>query len=64
LELKPEIHLRQTQKLVMTPQLQQAIKMLQLSNLELNEQIEQELMENPALDVEEQERRGRHQQPD
>jgi len=55
-ELKPEIHLRQTQKLVMTPQLQQAIKMLQLSNLELNEQIEQELMENPALDVEEQER--------
>jgi len=40
----------------MTPQLQQAIKMLQLSNLELNEQIEQELIENPALDIEEQER--------
>jgi len=56
LELKPEIHLKQTQKLVMTPQLQQAIKMLQLSNLELNEQIEQELIENPALDIEEQER--------
>lgn len=56
MELKPEIHLKQTQKLVMTPQLQQAIKMLQLSNLELNEQIEQELIENPALDIEEQER--------
>ena len=39
----------------MTPQLQQAIKMLQLSNIELSEQIEQELMENPALEVEERE---------
>lgn len=55
MELKPEIHLKQTQKLVMTPQLQQAIKMLQLSNLELSEKIEQELIENPALEVEERE---------
>ena len=55
LELKPEIHLKQTQKLVMTPQLQQAIKMLQLSNLELSEKIDEELTENPALDVEERE---------
>jgi len=51
LEIKPEIHLRQTQKLVMTPQLQQAIKLLQLSNIELTERIEQELEENPALEI-------------
>ena len=55
MELRPELHLKQTQKLIMTPQLQQAIKMLQLSNIELSEQIEQELMENPALEVEERE---------
>jgi len=55
LEIKPEIHLKQTQKLVMTPQLQQAIKMLQLSNIELSERIAEELMENPALEVEERE---------
>jgi len=52
-ELKPEIHLKQTQKLIMTPQLQQAIKMLQLSNLELLDRIEQEMEENPALEIEE-----------
>jgi RNA polymerase sigma-54 factor len=34
----------------MTPQLQQAIKMLQLSNLELNQRIEEELIDNPALE--------------
>jgi RNA polymerase sigma-54 factor len=53
LEIKPEIQLRQTQKLVMTPQLQQAIKMLQLSNIELAERIDQELQENPALEIDE-----------
>jgi RNA polymerase sigma-54 factor len=37
----------------MTPQLQQAIKMLQLSYLELNQRIEEELIENPALEKEE-----------
>jgi RNA polymerase sigma-54 factor len=40
----------QTQKLVMTPQLQQAIKLLQLSRAELAETIQQELAENPALE--------------
>jgi RNA polymerase sigma-54 factor len=39
-----------TQQLVMTPQLQQAIKLLQLSRLELQEMISQELQENPALE--------------
>ena len=37
------------QKLVMTPQLQQAIKLLQLSRVELLESVQQELLENPAL---------------
>ena len=40
----------QTLKLTMTPQLQQAIKLLQLSRIELVEQIQQELGENPALE--------------
>jgi RNA polymerase sigma-54 factor len=39
-----------THKLVMTPQLQQAIKLLQLSRVELAEKIRQELAENPALE--------------
>jgi RNA polymerase sigma-54 factor len=51
-DIKPELHIKQTQKLIMTPQLQQAIKMLQLSNLELNQCIEEELIENPALEKE------------
>jgi RNA polymerase sigma-54 factor len=47
-ELKQELKL--TQKLVLTPQLQQAIKLLQLTRLELVEHINQELMENPMLE--------------
>jgi len=39
-----------THKLVLTPQLQQAIKLLQLSRVELVEKIQQELAENPALE--------------
>jgi RNA polymerase sigma-54 factor len=42
--------LRQSQSLVMTPQLQQAIKMLQLSNLELLEYINAEIEQNPLLE--------------
>jgi RNA polymerase sigma-54 factor len=41
---------RLSQQLVMTPQLQQAIKLLQLSRLELEEMISQELQENPTLE--------------
>ncbi|MGH7848240.1 MAG: RNA polymerase factor sigma-54 [Candidatus Binatia bacterium] len=41
---------RLAQQLVMTPQLQQAIKLLQLSRLELEDLISQELQENPALE--------------
>jgi RNA polymerase sigma-54 factor len=43
-------HLRLTQQLVMTPQLQQAIKLLQLSRLELLDLINEEMVENPLLD--------------
>ncbi len=43
-------HLKLTQQLVMTPQLQQAIKLLQLSRLELQETIEQEIEQNPLLE--------------
>ena len=43
------IELRQGQSLVMTPQLQQAIKLLQLSNIELAEYVDQELEKNPLL---------------
>jgi RNA polymerase sigma-54 factor len=44
------LDLRQTQTLVMTPQLQQAIKLLQLNNLEVGEFVAQELQQNPLLD--------------
>jgi len=41
---------RLSQKVVMTPALQQAIRLLQLSTLELREEIQQELLENPLLE--------------
>lgn len=48
LELKQDVKL--TQQLVMTPQLQQAIKLLQLSRLELVETVQQEIEQNPVLE--------------
>jgi RNA polymerase sigma-54 factor len=48
--LTQRLDLRQSQALVMTPQLQQAIKLLQLSNLELAVFVEAELAENPLLE--------------
>ena len=44
------LDLRQTQGLVLTPQLQQAIKLLQLSNLELSAAVDREVAENPFLE--------------
>jgi RNA polymerase sigma-54 factor len=44
------LELRQSQALVMTPQLQQAIKMLQLSNLELTDFVDAEIQQNPLLE--------------
>src|SRR5260221_1108855 len=51
--LSQRLDLRQSQALVMTPQLQQAIKLLQLSNQELGEFVEQELEQNPLLERDE-----------
>ncbi|MCP5364015.1 MAG: RNA polymerase factor sigma-54 [Hyphomicrobiales bacterium] len=48
----PRLDLRQSQSLVMTPQLQQAIKLLQFSSLELNAYVENQLEQNPLLDRE------------
>src|SRR3954468_11603388 len=48
--LMQRLDLRQSQALVMTPQLQQAIKLLQLSNLELSSYVEGELEQNPLLE--------------
>ena len=48
--LIPKLELRQGQQLVMTPQLQQAIRLLQLSNVELCSFVEQELERNPLLE--------------
>ncbi len=45
------LQLVQTQKLVMTPELKQAIEMLQYSQLELNEFIQEELMTNPVIEM-------------
>jgi len=56
--LAPRLDLRQTQSLVMTPQLQQAIKLLQLSNMELSTFIDQELERNPLLEREDADDRG------
>lgn len=50
--LTQRLDLRQSQQLVMTPQLQQAIKLLQLSNLELSQFVDQEIERNPLLDRE------------
>lgn len=50
--LAPKLALRQSAQLVMTPQLQQAIKLLQLSNQELSTFIEGEIQENPLLERE------------
>ncbi|HLB24995.1 MAG TPA: RNA polymerase factor sigma-54 [Nitrospirota bacterium] len=44
------LDLKLAQKLVMTPQLQQAIKLLQLSRLEMSQLVYQEMMENPILE--------------
>jgi RNA polymerase sigma-54 factor len=48
LEIKQSLRL--SQQLVMTPQLQQAIKLLQLNRMELQEVVTQEMMENPILE--------------
>jgi len=53
MEMKIGLHLRQRQQLVMTPKLQQALKLLQMPAIELQQMLKQEIMENPLLDEEE-----------
>jgi RNA polymerase sigma-54 factor len=50
--MKASLQLRVSQHLALTPQLQQAIKLLQLSTLELNQEIDRYLLENPLLERE------------
>ena len=56
--MKPSLQFRLSQHLTLTPQLQQSIRLLQLSTVELNQEIERLLMENPALEREEAEDAG------
>src|ERR1700710_2001828 len=50
MEMRQELKL--SQQLVMTPQLQQAIRLLQLSRMELAELVHEEMLENPLMDDE------------
>lgn len=52
--MKPSLQLKFSQQLTMTPQLQQAIRLLQLSTLDLQQEIQEALEANPLLEVEDQ----------
>ncbi|MGN9165082.1 RNA polymerase factor sigma-54 [Tissierellaceae bacterium HCP3S3_D8] len=52
MKLGYNLTLEQTQKLIMTPELRQAIQLLQFNSLELNEYIKKEMEENPMLEME------------
>ena len=51
--MRPSLQLKIGQQLTMTPQLQQAIKLLQLSTLELSQEITEQLYSNPLLEIDE-----------
>jgi hypothetical protein len=53
MSMKPSLQVRLSQHLALTPQLQQSIRLLQLSTLELHQEVEQMLEQNPFLDTEE-----------
>src|SRR5471030_1849082 len=61
--INQRLDLKQGQTLTMTPQLQQAIKLLQMSNLELTEFVEAELEKNPLLERDESMSAERHDAP-
>ena len=50
--MKPSLQVRLSQHLALTPQLQQSIRLLQLSTLELQQEVQQMLDTNPLLEVE------------
>ena len=51
--MKQTLQIRVSQQLTLTPQLQQSIRLLQLSTLELNQELERFLVDNPLLEREE-----------
>src|ERR1700738_838074 len=61
LEIKQSLRL--SQQLVMTPQLQQAIQLLQLNRMELQEVVTQEMMENPMLEERTEPHEGENKAP-
>lgn len=62
--MRPSLQLRIGQQLTMTPQLQQAIKLLQLSTLDLQQEIQEALESNPLLEVDESATSSQENQPD
>jgi RNA polymerase sigma-54 factor len=56
--MRPTLQLRLSQHLALTPQLQQSIRLLQLSTLELNQELEKYLLENPLLEREDEDGYG------
>jgi RNA polymerase sigma-54 factor len=50
MEMKHSLHLQQKQSLIMTPRLQQALKLLQVPTLELQQILKQEVLQNPLLE--------------
>lgn len=63
MEMGYNLHLEQSQKLVMTPQLRQAIKILQFTSLELEEYIEQQIENNPVIEISEEDRAAKEELP-
>ena len=66
MQLSTSVNLKQKQSLVMTPQLQQAIKLLQMTNLDLSQYLSDQSFENPFIEVEEDTKSESHKdvQPD
>jgi RNA polymerase sigma-54 factor len=59
MSLKQRLDQRQVQKLILAPALQQAIKLLPLTNLELIEVIDEELSQNPMIEIEDEAREAK-----
>ena len=64
MQLSQSLNIKQKQSLVMTPQLQQAIKLLQLTNLELKQFLEEQTFDNPFINVEEETHAEQKNEPD
>ena len=52
MQMMPSLQVKQKQALVMTPQLQQAIKLLQMTNLDICNYLQDQALENPFIEVE------------